>query len=194
MTGIIILAAGASSRMGKPKQLLIYQQKTLLQRAIQAAVGIPGACIVVVIGANQSLIKPDINNSAVITEYNPNWEQGMASSIRAGINRLITEQPHVENALLMLCDQPFVNTALLQKLIDEKQTGRTQIIALAYQNTIGVPVLFDRIYFDELTDLQGQEGAKKLLKKYNSEIIAVPFEKGAIDIDTPEDYERLLKS
>lgn len=194
MTGIIILAAGASSRMGKPKQLLIYQQKTLLQRAIQAAVGIPGACIVVVIGANQSLIKPDINNSAVIIEENPDWQQGMASSVRAGINRLTTVQPQVENALLMLCDQPFVDTVLLQKLIEKKQAGTGQIIASAYQNTVGAPVLFDRSYFDELTDLQGQEGARKLLNKYKEHVISIPFENGAIDIDTPEDYERLLKS
>lgn len=194
MTGVIILAAGSSSRMGKPKQLLIYQQKTLLQRAIQVAVSIPNTCVVVVIGANQSLIKPDINNFAVIIEENPDWQQGMASSVRVGINRLTTVQPQVENALLMLCDQPFVDTVLLQKLIEKKQAGTGQIIAAAYQNTVGAPVLFDRSYFDELIGLQGQEGAKKLLNKYKEHVISIPFEKGAIDIDTPEDYERLLKS
>ncbi len=193
MTGIIILAAGSSSRMGQPKQLLVYQQQTLLQKAIQAAVDVTNACVVVVMGANQSLIKPGITNSAIIIEYNPDWQQGMASSVRAGINRLVIEQPHVKNALLMLCDQPFVDTALLQKLI-EKQTDDGQIIASAYQNTVGVPVLFNRSCFSELMALQGQDGAKKLLNKYKDQIISIPFEKGAIDIDTPEDYERLLES
>jgi molybdenum cofactor cytidylyltransferase len=192
VTGIIILAAGASSRMGQPKQLLPYHQQTLLQRAIQAAVAVPNVLVIVVIGANQTLITPNVNNSSVILEYNPDWQQGMASSIRIGIKRLIEEYPTVQNALLMLCDQPFVDTALLQRLIDEKLRSNSRIVASAYQNTMGAPVLFDRSYFNELLALQGQEGAKKLLIKYSNEVTAIPFEKGAIDIDTPADYERLL--
>lgn len=194
MTGIIILAAGASSRMGQPKQLLPYQQQTLLQRAIQAAVAVPNAFVIVVVGANQTLITPNVNNSSVILEYNPDWQQGMASSIKAGIKRLIEEHPTVQNALLMLCDQPFVDTTLLQRLIDEKLKSNNRIVASAYQNTTGAPVLFDRSYFNELLALQGQEGAKKLLIEYRNEVTSIPFDKGAIDIDTTADYERLLNS
>ena len=192
MTGIIILAAGSSSRMGQPKQLLIYKQTTLLQRAINAAIGTPDSCLVVVLGANHQLLMPDA--AMLIVEYNPDWQQGMGASISAGIKRLLAEKPTVQNVLLMLCDQPFADTALLQKLINAKQNSNDKIIASAYENTLGAPVLFDRSYFNELLALQGQEGAKKLLIKYSNEVIAMPFNKGAIDIDTPEDYERLLNS
>jgi len=192
VTGIIILAAGSSSRMGQPKQLLIYKQTTLLQRAINAAIGTPDSCLVVVLGANHQLLMPDA--AMLIVEYNPDWQQGMGASISAGIKRLLAEKPTVQNVLLMLCDQPFADTALLQKLINAKQNSNDKIIASAYENTLGAPVLFDRSYFNELLALQGQEGAKKLLIKYSNEVIAMPFNKGAIDIDTPEDYERLLNS
>ena len=192
MTGIVILAAGSSSRMGQPKQLLIYKQTTLLQRAINAAIGTPDSCLVVVLGANHQLLMPE--PAMLIVEYNPDWQQGMGASISAGIKRLLAEKPTVQNVLLMLCDQPFADTALLQKLINAKQNSNNKIIASAYENTLGAPVLFDRSYFNELLALQGQEGAKKLLIKYSNEVIAMPFNKGAIDIDTPEDYERLLNS
>ncbi len=194
MTGIIILAAGASSRMGRPKQLLVYQQQSLLQRAIKAAVAVPNTCVVVVVGAHQSSIIPKLANESVTVVYNADWQHGMVSSVSAGVKFLIATNLEVQNALLMLCDQPFVDTALLQNLINTKQTSGRPIVASAYQNTIGAPVLFDQSYFDELMALQGQEGAKKLLNKYKSEVISIPFEQGAIDIDTPEDYKRLLNS
>ncbi len=192
MTGIIILAAGASSRMGRPKQLLVYQQQSLLQRAIKAAVAVPNTYVIVVVGAHQSVIALELANESIKVIYNADWQQGMASSVSVGIKYLITEQPAVQNALLMLCDQPFVDTALLQNLINTQQTSGRPIVASAYQNTLGAPVLFDQYYFAELMALQGQEGAKTMLNKYKSEVISIPFEQGAIDIDTPEDYERLL--
>lgn len=192
MTGIIILAAGASSRMGRPKQLLVYQQQSLLRRAVKAAAAVPNTCVVVVLGAHQSAIALELANESIKVVYNADWQQGMASSVSVGIKYLITEQPAVQNALLMLCDQPFVDTALLQNLINTQQTSGRPIVASAYQNTLGAPVLFDQYYFAELMALQGQEGAKTMLNKYKSEVISIPFEQGAIDIDTPEDYERLL--
>ncbi|WP_342645999.1 nucleotidyltransferase family protein [Mucilaginibacter sp. CSA2-8R] len=195
MTGVIILAAGASSRMGQPKQILIYQQQTLLYRAVQAAVKLVNTYVIVVVGANQAVvITPELSNASITIVHNPDWQQGMASSVSAGIKRLIAEHPTVQNVLLMLCDQPFVDTMLLQKLIDAKEANNGHIIASAYQNTEGAPVLFDRKYVPELMALKGQEGAKKLLGKYKNEVISVPFEQGAIDIDTPEDYKRLVNS
>jgi molybdenum cofactor cytidylyltransferase len=163
---------------------------------MQAAVAVPNTCVIVVIGANQSSVNNvDLNNPSVRVEYNPDWEQGIASSIKVGIKRLLIECPAIQSALLMLCDQPFVDAALLQTLIDTKQASNSKkIVASAYQDTVGAPVLFDRSYFTELMALQGQEGAKKLLRKYKDHVIKIPFEKGAIDIDTPEDYERLLNS
>lgn len=190
MTGILILAAGASSRMGQPKQQLVYEQKTLLQRSIYTALSIPQAIVLVVLGANAEAIKTDIADLPVQIVYNAHWETGMSSSIRAGINAL-TNHPGVDDALLMLCDQPFVDVGLLKHLISHRQQNGGYMIACQYGNTLGVPALFSKHYFDELLALSGQEGAKKVLMRHKDSLVTIPFEKGSIDIDTPADFNKL---
>jgi molybdenum cofactor cytidylyltransferase len=192
MTGIIILAAGASTRLGEPKQQLLYKGKTLLQHAVDAAVESKGEPIIVVLGANAEVIKNDITNQGVTIIHNKDWEEGMASSIRAGITELQKLSPDIDDAILMLCDQPFVDVALLNNLMLHKQQTSTPIIACAYNNTVGPPALFDKTYFNTLLSLNGQEGAKKLLMKYSRDVFTIPFEKGAIDIDTAADYAKIV--
>ncbi|MDT3403125.1 nucleotidyltransferase family protein [Mucilaginibacter terrae] len=192
MTGIIILAAGASTRMGKPKQQLIYEQKTLLQRSIDAALGISNAIVYVVLGANAEVIKLTIEHLPVNIIYNDDWESGMSSSIKAGITAL-SAYPDVDDALLMLCDQPFVDAALLKQLIGLKTSAPSYIIACGYSDTIGVPALFSKNHFSQLLALTGNEGAKKLLMQQQSTVITLPFIQGSIDIDTPDDLKRLKK-
>jgi molybdenum cofactor cytidylyltransferase len=192
MTGIIILAAGSSSRMGKPKQQLVYKEQTLLQRAIQVAAGITEHKTIVVLGAGNETILPDVDSKIVDIVINPDWEQGMASSIKSGITALQTLYPQIQSALLMLCDQPFVTTELLQQLIETGGGDERSIVASAYNDTVGVPVYFGKAWFNELLTLQGQEGAKTLLIKYKDKVVTVPFQLGHIDIDTQEDYQRLL--
>jgi molybdenum cofactor cytidylyltransferase len=189
MTGIIILAAGSSSRLGKAKQNLIYKGQTLLQRAIETANATVCRHIIVVLGANEEVIAQTIQNQDVNIIINTNWQEGMASSIRIGIMKLQQIAPKATSVILMLCDQPFVDTHLLNLLILTKpQTG---IIACSYNDTIGPPALFDERYFPELLSLKGQEGAKKLLLKYADAVITIPFAEGMIDIDTVEDFEKL---
>jgi molybdenum cofactor cytidylyltransferase len=192
MIGIIILAAGSSSRMGQAKQQLVYQEKTLLQLAIQAAIGVNDTKVLVVLGADHQTIMADVDSKLVSIVVNPDWEQGMASSIKAGMAALQELYPQIESALIMLCDQPFVDAALLQQLVDASVQNPDLIVASAYQNTVGVPVLLGKHWFDKLLTLQGQEGAKQLLVQYPDKVVAVPFEKGGIDIDTPQDYKSLL--
>jgi molybdenum cofactor cytidylyltransferase len=192
MTGIIILAAGSSSRMGQAKQQLVYQEKTLLQLAIQAAIGVNDAKVLVVLGADHQTLMADVDSKLVSIVVNPDWEQGMASSIKAGMAALQELYPQIESALIMLCDQPFVDAALLQQLVNASVQNPDLIVASAYQNTVGVPVLLGKHWFDKLLTLQGQEGAKQLLMLHPDNVIAVPFEKGGIDIDTPQDYKSLL--
>lgn len=191
MTGIIILAAGASTRMGQPKQQLIYEYKTLLQRSIDAALGIPNAIVCVVLGANAQAIKPNIAHLPISIINNDDWESGMSSSIKTGINAL-SAYLNIDDALLMLCDQPFVNTALLQQLIDLKTVAIPYIIACGYSNTVGVPALFSKSYFGQLLALNGGEGAKTVLLRYADNLLVYAFEKGGIDIDTPDNYKKLL--
>ncbi len=190
MTGIIILAAGRSARLGKPKQNLIYQGKTLLQRAIDTALLSVCKPVVVVLGAYADDILMSINTSEVQVIRNPNWEEGMASSIRTGIIAL-QKYPDVDGALIMLCDQPHVDAALLNDMVQTKQHNPKGIIACAYNNTLGVPVLFDKRYFADLLLLTGHERAKKLLVAHTRDIEPVPFALGAVDIDTMEDFGKL---
>ncbi len=187
MTGLIILAAGQSSRMGQPKQNLLFNGQTLLQRAVKSGQESECEAIMVVLGANSDEITPIPGTT---TLYNKDWEEGMASSIRSAMVE-INNDPSVDKVIIMLCDQPFVSAILLNALISKQiETGKP-IVACAYNGTMGVPVLFDRVFFGELLLLQGHEGAKKILKKHVIDIVTIPFEKGGIDIDTPADYEQL---
>ncbi|WP_259065220.1 nucleotidyltransferase family protein [Mucilaginibacter sp. X4EP1] len=187
MTVAIILAAGESSRLGRPKQNLIFNGKTLLELAVESVRKSECKKIIVVLGANSSEIKP-IAGAFIL--YNKDWREGMASSIRTAMLE-INDDPSVDKVIMMLCDQPFVNAALLNSLIRKQNETAKAIIASAYNGTNGVPVLFDRSLFSELLLLQGHEGAKKILKNHVDDIATIPFEQGGIDIDTSEDYERL---
>ncbi len=189
MTGLIILAAGESSRLGQPKQNLQFNGQTLLQHAVDSAQQSKCKPVIVVLGANADKIKSIAETS---TLYNKDWKEVMASSIRTAIND-IKKDSSVDKVIIMLCDQPFVSAELLNSLIDKQIETEKPIVACTYNGTIGVPALFDRSLFAELLLLQGHEGAKKILKVHTSEVATTPFEQGSIDIDTPDDYERLRK-
>src|SRR5580698_3225387 len=107
MTGVIILAAGSSSRLGKPKQNLVFQGQTLLQRTIQNAMASVCESVIVILGANAEVVQSTIQNQPIPVIYNPDWTEGMASSIRLGISELKKMLPNIKSVLLMLCDQPF---------------------------------------------------------------------------------------
>jgi molybdenum cofactor cytidylyltransferase len=191
MTGIIILAAGSSSRLGTAKQNLTYQGLTLLQRAVKTALAVQEGPVLVIVGANSEAITPTIEHQLIHVFENDEWAEGMASSIRRGVSSLQYIEPKANAALLLLCDQPFMDTNLLIEMISKKSPKG--IVACAYNNTIGAPVLFDEFYFPELLLLNGQEGAKKLLSKFSAAITAIPFPSGASDVDTIADYEALTK-
>jgi len=189
MTAAIILAAGASSRLGQPKQNLLHNGQTLLQYAVDCAQQSNCGQIVVVLGANTDQIKPI---DGTTTLYNNHWQEGMASSIRLAIVEL-NKDTSIENAIILLCDQPFISPGLLNSLIDKHSETGMPIVACAYGGTTGPPALFHRSLFAKLLLLQGHEGAKKILLAHAGETALVPFEKGSIDIDTLTDYENLIK-
>lgn len=192
MTALIILAAGASSRLGQPKQNLLFQHTTLLNRAIET--GLASTCrpVIVVLGANAGVIEA-MDQDEVKVIYNNDWNEGMASSIRLAIKEIEADNK-INQAVIMLCDQPFVTAALIDTMLQQQiETGKP-IIACTYNNTIGVPVLFNKLLFAQLLLLQGHEGAKKILKTNEPDIATIPFELGSIDIDTMADYEQLIKS
>lgn len=190
-TGIVILAAGSSSRLGQPKQLLTYKNTTLLKNTINEASLIPNVVIIVVTGSNHELIKEQIESEEIKISFNPDWEMGMSSSIAKGLSDLLLEYPQIEKCIFAVCDQPFVSTAIFENLIDQYNKTKKGIAASAYAETLGTPVLLDKKYFKELLELKGQEGAKKIINKFLDDTVAVPFEKGNIDIDTMVDYNNL---
>ena len=192
MTGLIILAAGSSSRLGTPKQNLVFQGTTLLQRSIATALASDCVQVMVVLGANAELIEPTIVDKPIQIIHNKEWQEGMASSIRIGISAMQQSTPQLESVILMLCDQPFADVSVINQLI--KASAQNNLVASAYNGTIGPPALFSKSHFEELLNLQGNEGAKKLLLKYADEVFKVPFPLGIIDIDTVGDYERLEDS
>ncbi|WP_426484804.1 nucleotidyltransferase family protein [Flavobacterium sp. 2] len=191
-TGIVILAAGNSSRLGQPKQLLGYKDSTLLKNTIAEASLVPNAKIIVVTGANNQLIEEELDPSKIKISFNPNWESGMASSIVNGLQKLLILYPDYENCIFAVCDQPYVSSLIFENLIQEHNKTGKGIVASAYSETLGTPVLFHKNYFAELLELKGQEGAKKIISKFSDEVVSILFEKGNIDIDTEDDYNKLM--
>jgi len=190
-TGVIILAAGASSRLGSPKQLLAYAGATLLQHSIEAAQSSDASSVLVVLGANADSIKTEINHTTAKVIVNPDWKEGMASSIRCGLQTLVEMHPQTEAVIFMVADQPFVTADLLNNLMELNRKEQHSIVASEYGATFGTPVLFTKRFFPELMELTGDVGAKSLVRKYLNEAAFVSFPKGEIDIDTVEDYEKL---
>jgi molybdenum cofactor cytidylyltransferase len=193
MNVTIILAAGSSSRLGQPKQLLKYRNKSLIRHVTDEAIGSGTGPVVVVIGANAIQVAAELKDAAVLTAVNEGWPEGMASSIRYGLTEMLKTYPGTDTVILTVCDQPFVYSSLFGMLLAQKEETGKGIIACAYEETLGTPALFGRKYFSQLQNLRGQEGAKKLFSQYAGDVSGVPFDMGKIDVDTPEDYSSLLR-
>ena len=192
-TVIIILAAGESSRMERPKQLLAFKDKTLLRHAADEAQK-SGMPFIIVLGANEKQIKEDLTNVRAEIIFNETWKDGLSTSIKSGLEKALQNNSDIESCIFCVCDQPYISATLFQDLMDKKTASGKKIIACSYAATMGTPVLFDKKYFDALLNLHGNEGAKKLLQTYTEEVALITFKKGEIDIDTKVDYEELLKA
>lgn len=174
MTAIVILAAGSSSRMGKPKQILELSNKTMLNRIIKVA-GSVSDNLVVVLGANSELVRSTINQTNLDVQYNENWNSGISSSIKVAVLHVQMNYPVVDRILFVLCDQPFVNKELLQVIISTAVISNKGIVACNYNNTIGVPALFKKTYFQALLNLSCNEGAKTILSQQRHDVYTIPF-------------------
>ena len=177
--------------MPGPKQLLRFGGVTLLRHAAQTAVAARCGPVVVVLGAAATAkqFRFELVDLDVTVVENHKWKEGMSSSIRAGIEALEAGSP--EAVLLMTCDQPYVTAAVLQQLVAAFHKDHPPAVACAYAGTIGVPALFDHSLFGELKGLEHDQGAKRVLERHLSRIGSIPFEQGAVDIDTPEDVPKL---
>ena len=190
--GLVLLAAGGSTRLGTPKQLLPYQGKSLLRRAAESAVASECRPIMVVLGADAEECGHELRHLPVSTVVNTGWTEGLGASLQVGMSSLLRGSPSpLDAVIVMLCDQPLLTVGTLNALISAYNTTPFRIIASEYGEVVGVPALFHSSLFPELLDLNGVQGAKQILQRYPDEIHRVEFNGGSIDIDTAADYERL---
>jgi molybdenum cofactor cytidylyltransferase len=193
MTGLVLLAAGESARMGTPKQLLQFRGRSLLRGAAETALASGCHPVVVVLGAFAARLGGEVAGLAVRTVINSRWREGIGGSIRAGMTALITgpQGEAVESVIIMLGDQPLGTAAHLRLLADRYEEQRCAAVASAYAGNRGVPALFSRPLFPELLALRGPDGARRVLERHADRTFEVDFPAGAMDVDTPEDYARV---
>jgi len=181
--GAIVLAAGGSSRLGTPKQLLTFRGETLVRRAAKATLESVCDRVVVVVGNHAQRMRQEIGDLPVFVVENKNWQSGISSSIRAGLEEISSQ----DGVVITLCDQPFVTAAILNELIiTHRETGRA-IVASTYGTTRGVPAFFAPELFDELASLTKDEGARRIIASHPEKVATVEFPQGAVDIDTRQD-------
>lgn len=180
----VVLAAGASTRFGSPKQLVRIAGRPLLHTAVTRASEVVGSALIVVLGSGAAELAGLLRHSPGSIVVNQDWREGLASSIRAGIARLPLT---CAGALLMLADQPAVSADDLRRLAGTWRKQPQYVAAALYSGTTGVPAIFPRSMFPELAQLRGDQGARAILRRNSDRLVRVPMASAAIDVDTPED-------
>jgi len=189
----VVLAAGGSSRLGSPKQLVHYEGLPCVSRAAQAAQNTGADPVVVVLGANAGIVGAALSGISVIPVVNPEWPRGLGTSIATGVRAIVDHAPWVDAVLITLADQPLVGEGAFRRLMDAwTDSHPPSIAAAAYANTIGVPAVFGRAHFAALCSLPPMAGAARLLRQANARVRRVAMPEAAVDIDTPDDLERLM--
>jgi molybdenum cofactor cytidylyltransferase len=183
----IILAAGASTRFGSPKQAADIGGETMIALAVRRATSQCAAGVIVVAGASYDEFAPLLDDLPVRVIRNHQWREGMSSSIRSGMAGVSENSAGV---LLMLCDQPAVTAEDLSCLTSTWRRAPRQIAAARYAGILGVPAIFPPQYWQQLRDLKGQGGAKQIILAAKA-VSAVDLPAAAIDIDTPEQLDQL---
>lgn len=200
--GAVILAAGSSSRLGHPKQLVVHQGLTLVARAARAALATGAHPVVVVVGAGAAAVRAALSNLPVVTVVNDDWRAGMGTSLVAGVRELMVRAPGLRGVLLTLADQPLVDAAALGRLVEAwsladaaaSSGAHLVIAAAAYAGTVGVPALFGRAHVDALRAIPPDRGAAPLLRSAGVHVTAVDMPEAEVDVDSPDDVARLRAS
>ena len=190
----VVLAAGGSTRFGEPKQLAVFQGETFVRRIVRAAIDAGCAPVVVVTGEDSAQVILELTGMPISVAVNPQWSSGLGSSIGVGVRHAMDLAADLDAAVLLTCDQPFVNGPVLTQLIELRLTSGKLIIASAYAGTLGIPALFDRSLFPDLLRFRGDHGAKGIIFERRRDVVSFNFPAAAIDIDTVGDYEKLDQS
>ncbi|MFT5863370.1 MAG: molybdenum cofactor cytidylyltransferase [Flavobacteriales bacterium] len=190
---LFILAAGASSRMGVPKQLLSFKNNTLLGTVIQHCKAAEVDNIYCILGANAAKIETSHQNLGINFIKNDEYRNGLSSSIRKAIEFILEIDPAIPSILFLLGDQPYITEAHIRKYIKLHKEHPSKVIATAYGKGNGVPALFPNNHFSRLLQLQGDSGAKYLLETFTDKILVQLPQENLTDIDTKEEYLNSLK-
>ncbi|GAA3508095.1 NTP transferase domain-containing protein [Aquimarina addita] len=188
-----ILAAGASSRMGTPKQLLPWFKDTLITYEISKSIQLKNVKTYVILGANYEIIDKEIKDFAVTIIYNNNWQLGMGTSIRCGVQYILKEDKKFDAILITLVDQPMIDLIHLNELLLKWSTRSQSIIATKMEKGKGVPAIFPSSYFKDLLKLKNDYGARYLIKQYEDQVVSIAANAKTDDIDTIDQYKSLLE-
>lgn len=185
---VLVLAAGAASRFGSPKQLVRVNGQPLLHRAVSQATQVGGGAVTVVLGAHSQELAPLLRHSPASVLINRNWEEGLASSLRLGVANL---PGSCSGVLVTLADQAAITTFDLQRLASAWRRQPDWLIAASYEGHTGVPAVFPGYTFPSFAELRGDAGARAILARHSDRCLRIPMPNAAIDIDTPEDLLKL---
>ncbi len=199
-TAAIILAAGSSSRMGagRHKLLLPLGERSVLAHVLAATLASQARPIVVVLGHQTNQVRESISayiaDSAITIVENPEYQQGMSTSLRVGIQALMSLSHAIDGTLIILGDQPLITAHILDRLITTKQSTGKRIVASFYNGKRGSPTLFGACFFPELLEMTGDEGGRKVLERHQQGIARVEFkdETAGYDVDTWEAYQQVV--
>jgi len=186
----VILAAGEARRFGHPKQLLEWHGKTLVWHVAQRAVQVGLDPVLVVCGGQMAEIQLALRDLPVICIHNPHWQQGQGTSVRIGVETIPQKSG---SALFLLADQPQISGTLIRTLIESHTRTLNPITAPLVDGQRGNPVLFDRLAFADLALLSGEKGGRALFSKYPVDWVPWHDATALMDVDTPDDYNRLLE-
>lgn len=191
--GVMILAAGEASRMGKPKMLLPYKDTTILNHIVNEVIALSPHAIKIITGHYHELICQAIVTQQASLVYNPDYKNGMSSSIQIGLTEMQKECPSLGFVIIVVSDQPFLNRFIVKNLIHQQMLSQKGIVAASYNGIIGTPVLISAPYFEHLYNLVGDKGARVILQQFPYDVATINFELGELDIDTEEDYKRFCE-
>ncbi|HEV2225824.1 MAG TPA: nucleotidyltransferase family protein [Nitrososphaerales archaeon] len=188
----IVLAAGLSTRMGRPKQTLSVSGKSMLQRVLETFRQTKVDGVVVVLGANEREVRNKVRFEKERVIVNSEYAKGMSGSLKLG---LAATAHDADAVIVALADQPLLRAATVDRLIKAHLNSKASIVVPVYNGKRGNPVLFDRSLFPQIMKIQGDVGAKSVVRKNEDVVleVSVPDEGVLIDLDTPQDYRKILK-
>ncbi len=191
--GVLIVAAGESKRLGTPKQLLQFEGQSLINRLVNIVRDAGSFPITIVLGAEATAIQAQLPDDNLLVVINEEWKEGMGSSIRVGLKKMIEMDADMDGVMILVCDQPFIKSESIQSLIQMQQSTGLPMAACFYEGIVGTPAVFHQSMFSDLLKLVGDTGAKKLMKDNMVDVAKLNLEKGVIDIDTMEDYQKIIQ-